>query len=114
PRPRSTGSCTKPLLRRAVPPPAPCPTPWATKEINAVLIKPNQIGTVCEALHAVQETYAAGFKVIASHRSGETEDAFIADFAYGIGAHGLKAGGFGQRERLVKYERLLAIESETE
>lgn len=84
----------------------------ARKEINAVLIKPNQIGTVREAIQAVQETYAAGFKAIASHRSGETDDTFIADFAYGIGAHGLKAGGFGQRERVLKYERLLAIERE--
>jgi enolase len=84
------------------------------KEINAVLIKPNQIGTVREAILAVKETDAAGFKVIASHRSGETNDSFIADFAYGIGAHGIKAGGLGQRERLVKYERLLAIEGEAE
>jgi len=84
------------------------------KEINAVIIKPNQIGTVKEALEAVQETYAAGFKAVASHRSGETNDSFIADFAYGIGAHGLKAGGFAQPERLVKYERLLAIEREAE
>ena len=82
------------------------------KEINAVLIKPNQIGTVREAIEAVKETYAAGFKVVASHRSGETNDTFIADFAYGIGAHGIKAGGFAQSERLVKYERLLAIEKE--
>ncbi|MFA6279071.1 MAG: phosphopyruvate hydratase [Candidatus Paceibacterota bacterium] len=84
------------------------------KAINAVLIKPNQIGTVREAIEAVKATYAAGFKVVASHRSGETADTFIADFAYGIGAHGLKAGGFAQRERLVKYERLLAIEQEAE
>ncbi|KKW41659.1 MAG: Isoform 2 of Beta-enolase [Parcubacteria group bacterium GW2011_GWB1_55_9] len=82
------------------------------KEINAVLIKPNQIGTVREALEAVRETYAAGFKAIASHRSGETADTFIADFAYGIGAYGLKAGGFAQPERLLKYDRLLAIEHE--
>jgi len=84
------------------------------KEINAVLIKPNQIGTVKEALEAVRETYNAGWEVVASHRSGETSDTFIADFAYGIGAHGLKAGGFAQPERLVKYERLLAIEHEAE
>jgi len=86
----------------------------AHKEINAVLIKPNQIGTVQEALLAVQATYAAGWKTIASHRSGETDDTFIADFAYGIGAHGIKAGGLGQKERLEKYERLLAIEREAE
>ena len=82
------------------------------KEINAVLIKPNQIGTVKEALEAVRATYTAGFKAIASHRSGETDDTFISDFAYAIGAHGIKAGGLGQKERLEKYERLLAIEHE--
>ena len=82
------------------------------KEINAVLIKPNQIGMVREALEAVRETYAAGFKAIASHRSGETADTFIADFAYGIGAYGLKAGGLGQSERLLKYDRLFSIERE--
>lgn len=84
------------------------------KAINAVLIKPNQIGTVMEAIKAVQETRAAGFKVIASHRSGETDDTFIADFAYGVGAYGIKAGGLGQKERLEKYSRLLAIEHEAE
>ncbi len=82
------------------------------KEITAVLIKPNQIGSVREAIQAVQATYAAGMAAIASHRSGETDDTFIADFAYGIGAHGIKAGGLGQKERLEKYERLLAIELE--
>jgi enolase len=82
------------------------------KEINAVLIKPNQIGTVKEAIQAVQATYTAGWKAIASHRSGETNDTFIADFAYGIGAHGIKAGGLAQRERLLKYDRLFAIERE--
>jgi enolase len=81
-------------------------------EINAVLIKPNQIGTVGEALQAVREVHRAGFKAIASHRSGETADTFIADFAYGVGAYGLKAGGFGQKERRAKYSRLLAIEGE--
>ncbi len=84
------------------------------KEINAVLIKPNQIGTVHEAIQAVQTTYAADWKVIASHRSGETSDTFIADFAYGIGAHGIKAGGLAQSERIAKYDRLLAIEREAE
>ena len=84
------------------------------KEINAVLIKPNQIGTVREALKAVQETYAAGFAVVASHRSGETHDTFIADFAYAVGAHGIKAGGLEQSERIEKYDRLRAIEREAE
>jgi len=84
------------------------------KAINAVLIKPNQIGTVMEAIKAIQETQAAGLKVIASHRSGETDDTFISDFAYGIGAYGIKAGGLGQKERLEKYDRLLVIEKEAE
>lgn len=92
--------------------PARIATAVSNKEINAVLIKPNQIGTVREAILAIQETYAAGCKVIASHRSGETDDTFIADFAYGVGAFGIKAGGLGQKERLLKYERLLAIERE--
>lgn len=83
------------------------------KEISAVLIKPNQIGSVREAIRAVQATYIAGLETIASHRSGETDDTFIADFAYGTGAYGIKAGGLGQRERLEKYERLLAIERES-
>ncbi len=85
----------------------------AQKAINAVLIKPNQIGTVREVIRAVQMTHAAGLETIASHRSGETDDTFIADFAYGTSAYGIKAGGLGQKERLEKYERLLAIEQES-
>ncbi len=92
--------------------PARIKTATENKELNAVLIKPNQIGTVKEAIEAVQATYAAGFQAIASHRSGETMDTFIADFAYGVGAHGIKAGGLGQKERLEKYKRLLEIEKE--
>ncbi len=84
------------------------------KAINAVLIKPNQIGTVMETIKAVRETQFAGLGVIVSHRSGETDDTFIADFAYGVGAYGIKAGGFGQKERIAKYSRLLAIEREAE
>lgn len=85
----------------------------AHKEISAVLIKPNQIGTVQEAIRAVQMTHAAELETIASHRSGETDDTFISDFAYGTGAFGIKAGGLGQKERLEKYERLFAIEQES-
>ncbi|MDE2079252.1 MAG: phosphopyruvate hydratase [Patescibacteria group bacterium] len=86
----------------------------AAHAINGVLIKPNQIGTVKEAISAVQTTHQNGWKAVCSHRSGETMDTFIADFAYGVGAHGLKAGAFGQKERLAKYERLLEIEREAE
>lgn len=84
------------------------------KAVNAVIIKPNQIGTVMEAIESVKIAQSAGLKVIASHRSGETDDTFIADFAYGVGAYGIKAGGLGQPERLAKYARLLAIEREAE
>ena len=84
------------------------------KAVNAVIIKPNQIGTVSEAIESVEMAQSAGLKVIASHRSGETDDTFIADFAYGVGAYGIKAGGLGQKERLEKYNRLLAIEHEAE
>ena len=82
--------------------------------ITGVLIKPNQIGSVKEAIEAVRMTHANGWQAVCSHRSGETMDTFIADFAYGVGAHGIKAGGFGQKERVVKYERLLEIEREAE
>ena len=84
----------------------------ANNYINAVLIKPNQIGTVSETLDAVHKTYDAGWCTVVSHRSGETYDTFIADLAYGIGAHGIKAGGLGQQQRLAKYERLRTIEQE--
>lgn len=84
------------------------------KEANAAIIKPNQIGTVHEAIEAVTVARKHGWKVICSHRSGETGDTFIADFAFGIGAEGIKAGAFGQKERRVKYERLVAIESEAD
>ncbi len=86
----------------------------AQKSINAVLIKPNQIGSVSEAVEAVKKTHATGWKAICSHRSGETDDTFIADFTYAVGAHGIKAGGFGQKQRREKYERLRHIEEEAQ
>ncbi len=82
------------------------------KYINATLIKPNQIGTVSQTIDAVHKTYDAGWRAVVSHRSGETYDTFIADLAYGIGAHGIKAGGLAQQQRLAKYERLRTIECE--
>lgn len=78
--------------------------------VNSVIIKPNQIGTVSEALHAVQLARKYGWTVVASHRSGETNDDFIADFAYGVGADGLKLGAPARGERIAKYNRLLEIE----
>ena len=79
---------------------------------NAVIIKPNQIGTLLEVYDAVSIAKNAGWQIIVSHRSGETMDPFIADLAVGLGAFGIKAGAPTQPERVVKYERLLAIENE--
>lgn len=80
------------------------------KAVNAVLIKPNQIGTITETIQAVNLAKSYGWKIIVSHRSGETMDTFIADLAVGVGADGLKSGCPLQKERLVKYERLEEIE----
>jgi len=79
---------------------------------NAVLIKPNQVGTVSETLTAVDLTVRAGWRPIISHRSGETEDTFIADLAVAINAGQIKAGAPARSERVAKYNRLLAIEAE--
>jgi len=77
---------------------------------NAVLIKPNQIGTLKETVDAIKLAKSAGMKVAISHRSGETEDSFIADLAYACGADYLKAGSMSRSERLAKYNRLIEIE----
>jgi enolase len=79
---------------------------------NAILIKLNQIGTVSETLETVAMAQAAGYGVVISHRSGETEDAFIADFAVGTSAGQIKTGSLCRSERIAKYNRLLAIERE--
>ncbi len=83
----------------------------AEESVNAVIIKPNQIGTVTETLNAVHLARKYGWAVVASHRSGETDDDFIADFAYGVRADGLKLGAPARGERIAKYNRLLEIES---
>ncbi len=83
----------------------------AENSVNAVIIKPNQIGTISEALDAVRAARKYNWAVIASHRSGETDDDFIADFAYGVGADGLKLGAPARGERIAKYNRLLEIET---
>lgn len=76
---------------------------------NAILIKPNQIGTLTETLEVVDFAYQNKWQAVASHRSGETMDDFIADLAVGIGAWGIKAGAPAAPERMAKYERLLEI-----
>ncbi len=79
--------------------------------VNTLLVKPNQIGTITETIRAANLAKSYGWKIIVSHRSGETMDTFIADLAVGLGADGLKSGCPLQKERLVKYERLIEIES---
>ena len=79
---------------------------------NAVLVKPNQIGTITEALEAVAVAKEAGWGVVVSHRSGETEDTTIADLAVATAAGQIKAGAPARGERTAKYNRLLRIEEE--
>jgi enolase len=79
---------------------------------NAILIKPNQIGTLTETLLAIRTARAAGFAAVISHRSGETEDTTIADLAVATGAGQIKAGAPARGERVAKYNRLLRIEEE--
>jgi enolase len=79
---------------------------------NALLLKINQIGSISEAIKAVQMAQAAGWGVMASHRSGETEDAFIADLAVGLGCGQIKTGAPCRSERLAKYNQLLRIDEE--
>lgn len=82
------------------------------ESVNAMIIKPNQIGTVTEAVDAVRKAREYGWAVVVSHRSGETNDDFIADFAVGVRADGFKLGAPARGERIVKYNRLLQIERE--
>lgn len=79
---------------------------------NAVLIKVNQIGSLTEALDAIELAHRNGYRTIISHRSGETEDTFIADLAVGTGSGQIKTGAPCRSERVAKYNRLLEIEEE--
>jgi len=82
------------------------------KACNAILIKPNQIGTITETFEVIKMAKDAGWKVIVSHRSGETNDSFIADFGVGVGADYIKSGAPCRGERVAKYNRLSTIEVE--
>ena len=79
---------------------------------NAILVKPNQVGTISETLKVIKVARDAAWKIITSHRSGETNDWFIADFAVGTGSDYCKFGAPARGERVVKYNRLLSIEAE--
>ena len=80
------------------------------KACNATIIKPNQAGTISETLDVIKTARSANFKLIVSHRSGETNDDFITDFAVGVGADYVKFGAPARGERVAKYNRLLEIE----
>ena len=84
----------------------------AEKAANAVLIKLNQIGTVSETVQAIALCREAGWGYVISHRSGETEDTFMADFAVAMGGGQIKTGSASRSERIAKYNRLLEIEAE--
>ena len=79
---------------------------------NAILVKLNQIGTVTETLETIRLARKAGYAAIISHRSGETEDTFIADFAVGTSVGQIKTGSLSRTDRVAKYNRLLRIERE--
>ncbi len=79
---------------------------------NAILVKPNQIGTLSETLDAVETAHRAGYRSILSHRSGETEDTTIADLAVAVGSGQIKTGSISRSDRLAKYNQLLRIEEQ--
>ena len=79
---------------------------------NSILIKPNQIGTLTETLNAIKLAKANGYSTVISHRSGETEDTFIADLAVGVNSRYIKAGAPARTDRVAKYNRILNIEEE--
>jgi len=79
---------------------------------NAILIKLNQIGTVTETLNAIEIARQAGYSTVISHRSGETEDSFIADLAVGVNGGQIKTGSMSRSDRIAKYNQLMRIEEE--
>lgn len=81
---------------------------------NAILVKVNQIGTLTESLEAIETAKKAGYATVISHRSGETEDTFIADLAVAVGSGQIKTGAPCRSERVAKYNQLLRIEEEVE
>ena len=79
---------------------------------NSILIKLNQIGTVTETLEVIKFAQLIGFKTIISHRSGDTEDTFIADLAVGTNSNQIKTGSLARSERIAKYNQLIRIEED--
>ena len=83
------------------------------KACNGIILKPNQVGTITETLEVAKLAKSFGWKIMVSHRSGETCDDFIADFAVGIGADFIKTGAPARGERMAKYNRLLRVEEDS-
>ena len=79
---------------------------------NTILIKPNQIGTLSETLEVIKLAHSNNYKTIISHRSGDSEDTFIADLAVATNSSQIKTGSLARSERVAKYNRLLRIEEE--
>jgi len=79
---------------------------------NSILIKPNQIGTVSETMQTVRLAQRNGYNCVMSHRSGESEDTFIADFAVALNTGQIKTGSTARSDRIAKYNRLLEIQDE--
>ena len=82
------------------------------KSANSILVKPNQIGTLTETLEVISMAKKSNFNTIISHRSGDTEDTFIADLAVATESSQIKTGSLARSERVAKYNRLLRIEEE--
>ena len=82
------------------------------KMANAILLKVNQIGTVTETLETIYLARKNGYKTVISHRSGETEDTYIADLAVGLGLGQIKTGSLSRTDRMCKYNQLIRIEEE--
>ena len=82
------------------------------KSANSILVKPNQIGTLTETLNVISMAKKANFNTIISHRSGDTEDTFIADLAVATMSSQIKTGSLARSERVAKYNRLLRVEEE--
>ena len=82
------------------------------KMANAILLKVNQIGTVTETLETIDLARKNGYKTVISHRSGETEDTYIADLAVGLGLGQIKTGSLSRTDRMCKYNQLIRIEEE--
>ena len=79
---------------------------------NAILIKLNQIGTVSETIEVIRFAHNIGYKTVISHRSGESEDTFIADLAVGTNSNQIKTGSLARSERVAKYNQLIRIEED--